>query len=350
MECDFLHMVNEVFKPHNFNEINIGNKRFAGMAHPIRYNNDNVKDVIKYIKDNNFHVLISLDQGNSEEIAELCKDNNIKHYISDIKDFHAPTLNQLQEISNIVKAERENGNNIAMHCGEGFGRTGTILSFLKLEQDVKDNINDDNTELTDLGEYADADESKQCLKSTKNAIKYVRNNYSPHAVEKKCQLEVLDNYLNDYNDRYENLKISLLNYIKYKKKPWYKRIFTSFKHQNIEKRSLNKNETIYLKSLLMEIYQLKNNSININFEKFSFKSKTIAKILRDISNDICNIENKNYISFYPEHQYHHDAIIGLKITENEYRPYEINEFGHTKLSQCVIKKPKGKIKGANAYL
>jgi len=60
----------------------------------------------------------------------------------------------------------------------------------------------------------------------------------------------------------------------------------------------DEDEAIYIKSLLTDVYKIKKKSINMNSNEISFKSKTIASILRNYS-DICRINNDGRVSFSP---------------------------------------------------
>jgi len=87
-----------------------------------------------------------------------------------IEDFHPPTQEQLQIISDDAFKRMKNGENVLVHCHGGLGRTGTILTAIYMKsQEVYD---------------------------ARAALNYVRENYNSYAVETRSQMSALKTFGN----------------------------------------------------------------------------------------------------------------------------------------------------------
>ena len=73
-------------------------------------------------------------------------DEKLEYHNVQIRDFHNPTSKQLNKILEIVTKSSA----VIIHCGEGLGRTGTILTYLYLKSDKFKN-------------KADTEDNKKCL-------------------------------------------------------------------------------------------------------------------------------------------------------------------------------------------
>jgi len=51
-----------------------------------------------------------------------------------VRDFTAPTLKQVDQLVRFITKTRERGKVVAVHCGAGLGRTGTVLSCYLVSQ------------------------------------------------------------------------------------------------------------------------------------------------------------------------------------------------------------------------
>lgn len=89
---------------------------------------------------------------------------------TEIKDFHAPTLKQLQNLVNDAVARIYNGENILIHCGAGIGRTGTFITAIHMKIH---------------GEY-----------NVEESIKLIRDYYYNQSVEGELQRKSLHNFSN----------------------------------------------------------------------------------------------------------------------------------------------------------
>jgi len=109
----------------------------SGLAHPIRYNSSDDL-TINYLKERGVSTLISLDetkyeqnkQPHHEVIRKKWISHNKQHIHFEFKDFTAPSLEMYENFFHIVYKNIQDNAHIAIHCGEGFGRTGTMLAAL----------------------------------------------------------------------------------------------------------------------------------------------------------------------------------------------------------------------------
>jgi len=138
-----------------------------------------VEDIIsnlQFLDDNGVEIIYSLAHAETDRnpklIQYLWQSEFNKEYITNIngvelaiKDFHAPTLEQLDIISDDIIYNLNNGKNILVHCAAGRGRTGTIIAA------------------TYMKAFNEFDSEK--------VINYTRN-YIAGAVETKEQVEILE--------------------------------------------------------------------------------------------------------------------------------------------------------------
>ncbi|PMD57923.1 uncharacterized protein K444DRAFT_533259, partial [Hyaloscypha bicolor E] len=92
---------------------------------------------IKFLKDNKIEHVISLNsQANNEAIKKKLKDNNIAYTPLPVKDFTAPTSDDLKKGKEEYKKHRAG---TLVWCGYRHGRTGTMVSGLQIyaEKDKK---------------------------------------------------------------------------------------------------------------------------------------------------------------------------------------------------------------------
>lgn len=89
---------------------------------------------------------------------------------TEIKDFHAPTLKQLQNLVNDAVNRINNGEKVLIHCGAGVGRTGTFITAIHMQIH---------------GEY-----------NVEECIQLVRDNYNSQSVEGELQRNALQGFSN----------------------------------------------------------------------------------------------------------------------------------------------------------
>lgn len=89
---------------------------------------------------------------------------------TEIKDFYAPTLKQLQNLVSDAEERINNGEKILIHCGAGVGRTGTFITAIHMKIH---------------GEY-----------NVEESIRLVRKYYNSQSVEGELQRKALQDYSN----------------------------------------------------------------------------------------------------------------------------------------------------------
>ena len=96
----------------------------AGCAHPGGRGNS-VEGVAELVQEG-IGAIVSLDE---EGIPVYVVADFGMHYLHlPVPDFESPTLDQGRRFVDFVRAQRESGRSIAIHCRAGYGRTGTMLA------------------------------------------------------------------------------------------------------------------------------------------------------------------------------------------------------------------------------
>jgi protein-tyrosine phosphatase len=63
-----------------------------------------------------------------EKYFEVLRDEGIEYLHSPIKDFHAPSLEQLKEITGWIDEKVKKNESVLIHCHAGIGRTSTVIA------------------------------------------------------------------------------------------------------------------------------------------------------------------------------------------------------------------------------
>ncbi|MHC4307051.1 MAG: dual specificity protein phosphatase 23 [Planctomycetota bacterium] len=93
----------------------------AGMAKPA----SSVYD-FEFLKDNGFEAIVSLSELPLSEVLIEEFGFTVKHI--PVRDFEAPTLEQIENFVAFAENVRSEGKKLVVHCDAGIGRTGTMLA------------------------------------------------------------------------------------------------------------------------------------------------------------------------------------------------------------------------------
>lgn len=132
-------MSGPVEKPFNYREVNfnlleLGNINIVGMARP-NYKGMDVNKGLRYVKNQGYDVIIGLND--KYNLTQSAFKNGLKYYYVPMKDFNSTPIKPADLNYIYETIILESPNKIAIHCGAGTGRTGTVLASLKLREKLE---------------------------------------------------------------------------------------------------------------------------------------------------------------------------------------------------------------------
>ena len=92
----------------------------AGLAYP-----ESVED-LKWLRRNGIEILITLTE--SPVRRDWVNEAGLMAVNVPVPDMQAPANHQLDHILDTIRKANESGMGVAVHCGAGLGRTGTVLA------------------------------------------------------------------------------------------------------------------------------------------------------------------------------------------------------------------------------
>ncbi len=103
----------------------------AGMSRPPY--GERLKEFLRSLKDNDIGAIVSLVDSTPQSSA--LQEEGLEHLRLPVRDFSAPTARQVDRFVAFVRRfHGKTGKAVAVHCGSGLGRTGTMLAcFLVAE-------------------------------------------------------------------------------------------------------------------------------------------------------------------------------------------------------------------------
>ena len=111
--------------PRNFSWLVSG--EIAGMAMPGPSVND-----FEALKEHKIDAIVSLTESSLNKI--LIEEFGFEYRHVPVEDLTAPSMEQIDEFVEFATTMKESGKKIAVHCGAGIGRTGTMLACYLVHQ------------------------------------------------------------------------------------------------------------------------------------------------------------------------------------------------------------------------
>lgn len=106
--------------------------KLAGCAHPESCGD--LDEALEELKSRGIGAIVSLDESGLP--LYLIADHDLHHLHLPVPDFGVPSLEQARQFVEFVNKELETGRKVAVHCGAGYGRTGTMLACYLVSQGI----------------------------------------------------------------------------------------------------------------------------------------------------------------------------------------------------------------------
>ena len=106
-------------KPRNFSWVT---ENLACSAMPTS------REEVEYLAKVGVRAMVSLDADLPREVVQAIRELGIEHYIEEVEDLRAPSLEQMERIVRTIEEHASRGEKVVVHCYAGCGRTGTILA------------------------------------------------------------------------------------------------------------------------------------------------------------------------------------------------------------------------------
>ncbi|GIB24668.1 hypothetical protein VCSRO185_3463 [Vibrio cholerae] len=183
----------------NYRAMVINDSIICGSSRPDWSTND-VNQWLSNLSDNNTKIVLALAPNNEVQTsAHKYGITYIPLLIENDNGFGTPSIEFFEYAWSVLESNKIDSGNVLIHCGEGMGRTGTMLAAIKLKDMFLNNKTKSQTlnETIKLGHYETIDNRVcKCSSLVKDAINYVRSLSveSSNSVEMKKQVERLNEY------------------------------------------------------------------------------------------------------------------------------------------------------------
>jgi protein-tyrosine phosphatase len=124
-----------------------------------------------------YDVLLGLEL--KEEIQRSAESHGIHYIPMAIEDYLPPSVELFEQAFDIIETSTNEGKKVGIHCGEGFGRTGSMLAAIKLKELMLntplEQLEEEKNERIQIGGTLVTEEKTvPCTPRVKQAIEAVR--------------------------------------------------------------------------------------------------------------------------------------------------------------------------------